>query len=199
MDDLMIRLRYVGMLLVILAIGFFLAVRPAYRQRAALLQQARDLEARVAQEPMDRRARQLAIERLASLQWRLAHETKAIPESTDVAGTIRGLSTDLEELALRDQRLNRGKETTDAAAPSIGLQVEAVGAFDNVVKLLRRVERLPRLVRISELTVDARDAALGEVKAAIVLDAFYRIPMATPAGPTSPATAGSPTASVSTD
>lgn len=186
MNEMISRIKYGGILLAVTGAAYFTLVRPAYNTRATVLAEVKALTSRVALADEDFASRDRARRRLASLQSRLDQETKAIPESSDVAGVISGISTDIRYLGLSGQKLDRGKDTAVGSTASSGLMIETTGQFDVVIDLLRRVEALPRLVRISSLTAQNLDHNSGVVKATIGLDVYYRIAGETAAAPTKP-------------
>lgn len=175
MSETMVRIKYASIVLGGLVASYFVLVQPAYQSRRVVLAEVDALNARVAQSQSDHDARDRARKRLALLQARLAAETKPIPDSGDVAGVISGISSDIRELQLGGAKLNRGKDSAVGSTASSGLLIETTGEFDVIVELLRRIESLPRLVRISSLTAQNVDHASGEVRATIGLDAYYRI------------------------
>lgn len=186
MSELMGRIKYSAILIGVSGAAYFALVRPAYQTRAAVLADIQALNNRVAQAQEDFDARDRARRRLADLQSRLAAETKPIPDSGDVAGVISGISSDIRELELSGAKLNRGKDSAVGSTASSGLLIETTGQFDVIVELLRRIERLPRLVRVSSLVAQNVNRETGEVKATIGLDAYYRIAGETASVPTKP-------------
>lgn len=186
MNETMGRIKYSAILLAAAGAAYFTLVRPAYHTRSAVLAEVQELTTRVAQAQEDLADRDRARRRLASLQSRLDSETKELPESSDVAGVISGISSDIRQLGLSGQKLDRGMDTAVGSTASSGLMIETTGQFNLVVDLLRRVEALPRLVRISSLTAQNLDRNAGAVKATIGLDVYYRIAGETAAAPTRP-------------
>lgn len=169
------RIRYGGILLAAALASYLTLVRPAYQQRSRIIAEVGALSRRVAQGTEDHAARDRARRRLAAIETRLREETRAIPDSSDVAGVISGISSDIRDLNLGSAKLNRGKETAQGSTATSGLLIETTGRFDVVIELLRRIESLPRLVRISSLTAKSVSPETGEVQATIGLDACYRI------------------------
>ncbi len=175
MTPLMSRIQYGGILVAAALASYLTLVRPAYQQRGRIIAEVSALSQRVAQADEDYAARDRARHRLTAIETRLREETRAIPDSGDVAGVISGISADIRELNLGGAKLNRGKESAQGATATSGLLIETTGPFDVVVELLRRIESLPRLVRISSLTATGVNRATGDVRATIGLDACYRI------------------------
>ncbi len=184
MNSMLTRLKYGSILFGAAILCYLTLVRPAYEQRGRVLAEVRTLNQRVDQAEEDYALRDRARRRLGALEARLAAETRPIPDSGDVAGVISGISSDIRELELGGAKLNRGRETAFGSTASTGLLVETTGRFDLVVELVRRIEALPRLVRISSLSAQNVNPSDGEVKATLGLDAFYRIAAAPePAAP----------------
>lgn len=175
MTSMLTRLKYGSILFGTAIFAYLTLVRPAYEQRGRVLGEIRTLNQRVAQAEDDYGLRDRARRRLANLEARLATETRPIPDSGDVAGVISGISSDIRELELEGAKLNRGRETAFGATASSGLLVETVGRFDLIVELVRRIEALPRLVRISSLSAQNVNPSSGDVKATLGLDAYYRV------------------------
>jgi len=185
MRVLLSRIKYGSILVGAALFAYLTVVRPAYEQRSRILAEIRSLNQRVALADDDYAFRDRARTRLAMLETRLEEETRPIPDSGDVAGVISGISSDIRELELSGAKLNRGKESAVGAIASSGLLVETTGRFEMIVELLRRIEALPRLVRISSLTAQNVDPKTGAVRATLGLDAYYRI-AAAPAPPAKP-------------
>lgn len=112
--------------------------------------------------------------RLERLLERGMSEIREIPAGPDLPGLMERISQTIASLPLEGQTFTRGGETTIGTRVGVGLNVETAGRFDGVFELLRRVEALPRLVRVREVRVQrpAKDA-LGRIEATVSLEAFY--------------------------
>ncbi len=171
------------LLLVALAsLGGLTLVWPCYRDAAEISRQAEDLR-RKGEQPHDKAAEiaALAAEQEA-LDRRIHTEFKLVPESADLAGLMQSLSIPVDRMRVSHQTMLSG-EPREAAPGSTKamaqpLTVEMQARFDAVFQLLQTIEMLPRLLRVSSVSIiceggqdqgDTRPLA----KATVIVEAIY--------------------------
>lgn len=165
-------------LTLIFGIGVSLAVTPKLRQHRKLAEEIASLEAELAQ-PIDEPGMidQLNGE-LDQLRELGATRMTPIPALSDMAGLVRDVSSKLESLGLDRNELTTGQAQQLDEASSVPVSLHIKGRFPQVFEALAYIESLPRLVRITRLTISnptaAREPGVHEViEADVLLDVFF--------------------------
>ncbi len=154
-------------------------VVPGYREASALSEEIGEYRAELGKpnsgpEVIGRLSQEL--ETLRSLSDR---RMTPIPESSDVAGLIRELSSMLDELGLHRREITTGESRTLEEASSMPMTVTLHGPFPAVAEAVRRIESLGRLVRVQRLRVSSEQPRRGEidrsgaVRADLLIEVFY--------------------------
>ncbi len=118
-------------------------------------------------------------ERLDALERLSGDGMTPIPDHADVARLISSLSGMLDELGLNRREVTTGATKIHDEASSLPMSVQLEGPFIAIARAVERIERLPRLVRVQRLRIDAqqpRDGALEhdvEVRADLLLEVFF--------------------------
>lgn len=117
---------------------------------------------------------------LVSLHEQQAIACRTVPDHPDVANLMQHLSIGVDGETVLDQTFTvrgRADRAGDARFEILPLVVELETTFDNIFDVVRRVERLERLVRITSLTMTCRDIdfkqARPTLRAAIGMDVVY--------------------------
>ncbi|MBL0926412.1 MAG: type 4a pilus biogenesis protein PilO [Phycisphaerales bacterium] len=152
---------------------------PAVREQRELERQIAAFEEKLSK-PVD------GPEEIARLRTRLdglrdmgRERSTPIPRDADVAGLIRELSGVLERIGLSRREVTTGTSRQLEEAASMPMSVLVDGAFPGIYEAVRRVEGLPRLVRVQRLRVEAQKPdgrgmnRAGEVHADLLIDVFY--------------------------
>lgn len=124
------------------------------------------------------------IERLSAELERLralgASGMTPIPESSDVASLVRELSMLLESIGLREREITTGAPRELAEASAMPMSVMVRGGFPAIAEAVRRIESLPRLVRVQRLRVSrdtggssGPDWSGEEVRADLMIEVFF--------------------------
>ena len=113
---------------------------------------------------------------LETVRGRQATEMKVIPLRPDLPGLIKDVTRHIADLPLRGSNVNRSHELSLNREQSLGLVIETDGSFAGVHELLKRIEDLPRLIRINEITVRHEPSPEDDasVTASIDISAFFR-------------------------
>jgi Tfp pilus assembly protein PilO len=117
--------------------------------------------------------------RLGALERMSGDGMTPIPDEAGVATLISSLSVMLDDLGLDRREITTGKTKTHEEASSLPMSIQLEGPFLSIAGALQRVERLPRLVRVQRLRIDARQPREGalehdvEVRADLLLEVFY--------------------------
>jgi len=103
-----------------------------------------------------------------------------VPDRPDVADLMQHLSIGVDGETVLDQTFTvrgRGDRAGDARFEILPLVVELETTFDNIFDVIRRVERLERLVRVTSISMNCRDVDFKNkrptVRAAIGMDVVY--------------------------
>lgn len=118
-------------------------------------------------------------EELETLRSMADRRMTPIPESSDVAGLIGDLSSMLDAVGLGQREITTGQSESLEEASSMPMTVTLRGPFPAVAEAVRRIESLPRLVRVKRLRVASNQPRSGEVdrsgevRADILIDVFF--------------------------
>ena len=100
---------------------------------------------------------------LATLRALADSRLTPIPDESDVSGLIRVLSSMLDELGLDRREITTGDSRQLDEASSMPMTVRLEGPFPSVAEAIRRIESLPRLVRVQRLRVESDQPRSGEM------------------------------------
>ncbi|MFG0331362.1 MAG: type 4a pilus biogenesis protein PilO [Phycisphaerales bacterium] len=175
MSQILAHLKYLGVLVILGVVGGGVFIWPAYTRSVELHSTIASLNERKELGQDEHTRIENAATELKSLNRRYAEDLRVIPDSSDAPWLYENISADVEALPLRLTNLTWGQEAPAGTKMSLGVNIEASGAFDGVYELLQRIEQWPRLVRVNELTIKrGKDpAALDELTATVKLRAFY--------------------------
>ena len=119
-------------------------------------------------------------EELTELQEQQAYACRLVPDRPDVANLMQHLSIGVDGETVLDQTFTvrgQGDRAEDARFEILPLVVELETTFDNIFDVIRRVERLERLVRVTSISMSCRDVDFKKtrptVRAAIGMDVVY--------------------------
>ncbi|MEE2719456.1 MAG: type 4a pilus biogenesis protein PilO [Planctomycetota bacterium] len=153
---------------------------PNYAEAFELSNESRLLEQKIGhledvEADLERRS-----EELVRLHERQAHACRLVPDRPDVADLMQHLSIGVDGETVLDQTFTvrgRGDRAGDARFEILPLVVELETTFDNIFDVIRRVERLERLVRVTSISMNCRDVDFKNkrptVRAAIGMDVVY--------------------------
>ncbi len=159
MTETRARMKYGFALLVVLGMATLLYVWPAHRQlNAAIAHQSEILASLDSAGQIVEETNALQTQ-IKNLEVRQTQEMKPVPERADLPGLIQSITHDISTLPLEGSNINRSRDTTIDRNRSLGLSIETSGTFEGVFDLLHRIEGLPRLIRINELTIQSASAA----------------------------------------
>lgn len=177
MNALGAQMKYGGLTLIGLAILALLLLWPAWRRAAEVSLEMHEVRGHLERLQGEVASGEAVDARLAILQERQRTALKPIPARADPHGLMQSIIVGLESLPLRESNLSRGSRSVQADTQSLGLKIETSGNFEDVYRLVRHVESLPRLVVIRDLAMahEPTLAGNGMVKATISLDAFYEV------------------------
>lgn len=168
---------YCLLLVAITIVGFCCFLWPTYKQIAAFDSRIQALLECVSHADED--ARMLAS---AHTEWNrlsrvMAHDLKTVPTRGDLPALRSAIGEFVSSLNLGDHDFKRGRDsgpTETWSGSSLALNVDTAGPFESVYELLKRIESLPRLVRIRQVILDRdKDFKPGQVLASISVDAYY--------------------------
>lgn len=113
---------------------------------------------------------------LDTVRQRQDLEMKLIPQRPDLPGLIQDVTRHIADLPLHGSNVNRSHDQNLSREESLGLVIETDGTFAGVHELLKRIEDLPRLICINEITLRHEPTAEDDatVTASIDISAFYR-------------------------
>ncbi|MEM6459756.1 MAG: type 4a pilus biogenesis protein PilO [Planctomycetota bacterium] len=164
--------------IVLLIGGFVVGVwLPERKQRAA--QQSRIAEAETALGPRDvgpatmaRRQRQID-----ALQTKLSDSERTVPHRPDLAAVLRSLTEAVEAEGVAGQRFELGEPAAHRHYTEVPIELEFERGFPSAFAVLRRIEALPRLVRVDALNLrlldDDGEAGGPRTAATLRLSSFY--------------------------
>ena len=119
-------------------------------------------------------------ERRAELEQFGAGRVMVIPARNDVAGLVTELSETFDEAGLSGREITSQNETRMDDVIKTPMVVRAEGRFPQIYEVLRRLEHMPRLLRVGRLRIERVErSARGEltrnpaVSADILIEAFY--------------------------
>jgi len=121
-------------------------------------------------------------EQLQRTRERAERDTKEIPSENNIAGLIRKLTAQLDDLGMSEREITTGSPIQLEQARSLPMTVSMSGRFLSVHRAIRWIESLPRLVRVKRLSVELPDQRSTDgsfdwrdpqVEAELVLDVFY--------------------------
>lgn len=170
----------------LLAGGVAVEVWPTYRDAQELRDEAQTLEQRVeGLETATNEVERLATE-LASVQQQINGDLKIIPEQADIASIIRRLSLPVDGDTVVDQTFTTGSsnpaipEDEKSTVELTPLTVDMKANFDSVFALVRAVEMMDRLIRVSSVRIECdREKDLRDfdgnplINATVGLEAIY--------------------------
>ena len=138
---------------VLVILGVFVGVFPRLRALDRLDQEASSLSGQASRS--DAGASKLAQlnERLARARATVQTRVRPIPHDADVAGLIRTLTTELDDLGMTEREITTGAPKDIGDAMSAPMSVRMTGPFLGVYQAVRWIETLPRLVRITRVTI----------------------------------------------
>ncbi len=170
------RMKYGLAMIVVVAIAMLTFVWPIHNRIAAEENQLEYLHQQLGHtdELLTRITK--SEERVREAVQRMQTELKKIPEQPDLPGLIHAITSSIANLPLQGSNVNRAHSGTLDRDRAFGLVIETGGKFSGVFDLIRSIEKLPRLVRINELTVRADEKAddPSMVTASIDISAFYQ-------------------------
>lgn len=165
-------------LALVAGLGVTLGVSPKLREHRRAKAEVRGLMAELAK-PIDAPGMiEEFSKNLGELRTVGASRMTPIPQESDIAGLVRNVSARLDELGLTQNELTTGQSVSLDDASSIPIALHVEGPFPKVLEVLRYIEDLPRLVRISRLAINnpaaTRDPGTNElIEADMLLDVFY--------------------------
>lgn len=166
--------------------GIAVEIWPTYRHAQELRGEVTSLERKVeglegATDEVERLASQVA-----SVQQQINGDLKIIPDQADIASIIRRLSLPVDGNTVVDQTFTTGASNpavpneADSTVEMTPLTVDMQANFDSVFALVRAVESMDRLIRVSSVRIecdrekDQRDYDGNPlVKATVGLEAIY--------------------------
>jgi len=171
------------LLLVALAsLGGLTLVWPCYRDAAEISRQAEVLR-RKGEQPLAKAAEiAMLVAEQDALDRRIETEFKLVPKSADLAGLMQALSIPVDRLRVSHQTMlsSDPREAAPGSAKAMAqpLTVEMQARFDAIFQLLQTIESLPRLLRVSSVSIvceggQDQDDARPLVKATVVIDAIH--------------------------
>jgi Tfp pilus assembly protein PilO len=154
---------------------------PNYRGAQQATNDAVELELRI--EQLERR--QLEVEKmheeLIAMETQIQMKCKRVPSDPDMAQIVKALSLEVDGEHVFDQSFTAGSVSTKLnQEDSFSMQPLAVtmhSDFDSIFSVIKRVESMNRLVRVSSVRVTRKeaeaDATAPVLEAAIGLHAMY--------------------------
>ncbi len=162
----------------VLFVCFF--IMPNYQSAELASKNAHELEHRIAQLEL----RQIEVEKMHSELTKLESQVqlacKRVPDSPDTAEIVRALSLEVDGRRVLDQGFTAG--ATSKAQENGGFAIQPLAVtlhadFDSIFSVIRNVESMNRLVRVSSLRITAKDgeenANSPVLEASIGLHAMY--------------------------
>jgi hypothetical protein len=153
---------------------------PNWKQGDQRLTRSAELASKVA--GLDAAEAQLGAttERLAKARKSREYRCRVVPEVADVAGLMQELSLPVDGQRVRDQTfavVDRPERETEHLE-LLPLRMDLEADFSSVWTVLDRIERLPRLVRVSGLDISLADDASKQntrelLQASLSLDLVY--------------------------
>ncbi|MEM9883751.1 MAG: type 4a pilus biogenesis protein PilO [Planctomycetota bacterium] len=165
-----------GVLLLMIG-GFVVGVwLPEGKRKASYA--ARIAEAETALGPRDvgpatmaRRERQIE-----ALQAKLDDSERTVPHRPDLAAVLRSLTEAVEAEGVVGQRFELGEPAAHRHYTEVPIELEFERGFPSAFAVLRRIETLPRLVRVDALNLrllDDGEAGGPRTAATLRLSSFY--------------------------
>jgi len=173
------QLMRAGGLAGLVAISMALFIVPEYRESRRLASEARAFAEELKKPNSGPEVIGKLSEELETLRSMADRRMTPIPASSDVAGLIGDLSAMLDSVGLAQREITTGQSDTLDEASSMPMTVTLRGPFPAVSEAVRRIESLPRLVRVKRLRVASSQPRSGEVdrsgevRADILIDVFY--------------------------
>jgi type IV pilus assembly protein PilO len=97
-----------------------------------------------------------------------------LPSSKEMDNVLRQVSGIAAKNGLRVPTFKKNDKTAPAGlAMEQPLDIEITGDFDGFYKFLLDLEQLPRITRITDLSIDRSDKVDGEMKTKFVLSVYY--------------------------
>lgn len=169
----------IGGLVLVVALGVGVFIAPGYQRSSRLAHEIDRFQAELKKpnsgpEVIGKLTKQL--ETLRSLSDR---RMTPIPQESDVAGLMTDLSAMLDSLGLTHREITTGDSRTLEEASSMPMTVTLEGPFPSIAEAVRRIESLPRLVRVQRLRVSSNQPRRGEfdrsgeVRADVLIEVFY--------------------------
>jgi len=144
----------------IVLIGGAVLAWPAYRKGMQLRREIASLEYRTAISPATADEERRLLVRVAERRNAIASECREIPVSPDVAEIFHRLSLPKDDINVLDQSFTTGVAGPAGSDPSwperaMPLTIDLRGTFESGFSLVRAVERMDRLLRITSLHIGA--------------------------------------------
>lgn len=158
--------------------GFF--TWPNYAEASRLTDASGTLDLKIGhledvEADLERRSRALV-----DLQAEQELACRQVPDRPDVADLMQHLSMGVDGDTVIDQTFTvrgRGVRAEDARFEILPLVVELETTFDNIFDVIRRVEQLKRLVRVTSITMSCGDVDFKQsqptLRASIGMDVVY--------------------------
>jgi len=175
------RLWFAVGLVVIVALGMLAGVMPRINGVKRLNVEATSLADRASHADNGAAELERLLTNLEEVKQTAEHGIVDIPYENDMAGLIRDLTSQLDQLGMTERSITTGKTDDLKDTLSAPMSVTMKGSFLGVVAVIDWLESLPRLVRILRLTINAPHRTAEErlstndnqVEAELLLNVFY--------------------------
>lgn len=166
----------------IVVIGGAALAWPAYRQGLQYRREIKSLEHRTDISPATADAERQLVTRVAERRAFVERECREVPGSPDVAEIVHRLSLHKDDVHVVDQNFTTGVPAPAGSDPSwperaMPLTIDLRGSFESGFSLVRAVERMDRLLRITSLQFSAErteeERSLPVVRMTLGVEAIY--------------------------
>ncbi len=170
------RIKYAAIMILIIALAALTFVWPIRSKVISANLRLAKLQSELDQSDVTLQKIEFIQQQLIAVKQRQIDEMKLMPPSADLPGLIKDITRNVADLPLQGSNVNRSRDVSLNRDQSLGLVIQTEGEFAGVFELMRRIERLPRLIRINEITVKHEPTSDDDaaVTASIDISAFYR-------------------------
>lgn len=178
MNELVFKIKYGAVLIVLVAAFALLFIKPTLERRAQADTAVTAMRAKLNDAKVNSQRVADGKLRLETLRRRAAEEIRDIPERSMLADLMRHITLVSDSLPLGEQRISAAeKELATGPYLYTTLTIETTGTFDGVFELVRDLESQARTLRVREITIEQADLKQpGTVTAHLEVEVLYQTP-----------------------
>ncbi|CAN5400648.1 hypothetical protein BH10PLA1_BH10PLA1_02580 [soil metagenome] len=163
-----------GALALLMAGGFyFVGIRPAQKQRAAVVSMIDSVKGDLAAGQQRAMALPGVKSEVEQLKARLERFDKKLPKKPDMDQFMREITRVSDQASLKKVTVQPGSPKRSELFSEMPIALNFTGDFQSVVNFLKQTEEMQRLTRVRSLSIKTKDPQQGSVEVDVSMSIYF--------------------------